>query len=342
MASLELQKEIDGFYKYYSENYKILETASDYFRTLIDSILLEEVQVQSVVSRVKNRDECVGKFRRKYQESLEKNNSAYEIKDHITDLIGVRVICLYEPDIAKIKKILEDNFDILDVTDKIKDIESTDNQFGYKSLHLDLQLDKKRKGLPENKQYSDLRFEVQIRTIIQDAWGVLDHKIKYKKNIPSDLKRRINRLAALFELADEEFNNIKIDTEKFEEQARTAADKPNQPLSIFSFLNVVIPTFPTYQFIHYKADGFVYEILKLDKNFTQKELKKSINDYLEIVKRFNSEIVFQTPAHYLNPYTMIRHCLYLYNKDKFENILFDIQKQSFEEWLKENTIGKKT
>ena len=105
MASLELQKEIDGFYKYYSENYKILETASDYFRTLIDSILLEQVQVQSVVSRVKNRDECIGKFRRKYQESLEKNNLPYEIKDHITDLIGVRVICLYEPDIAKIKKL---------------------------------------------------------------------------------------------------------------------------------------------------------------------------------------------------------------------------------------------
>jgi ppGpp synthetase/RelA/SpoT-type nucleotidyltranferase len=277
---------------------------------------LEQVQVQSVVSRVKNRDECIGKFRRKYQESLEKNNLPYEIKDHITDLIGVRVICLYEPDIAKIKKLLEDNFDILDVTDKIKDIESTDNQFGYKSLHLDLQLDKKRKGLPENKQYADLRFEVQIRTIIQDAWGVLDHKIKYKKNIPSELKRRINRLAALFELADEEFNNIRIDT--------------------------VIPTFPTYQFIHYKADGFVYEILKLDNDFTQKELKEAIDDYLNVVKKFNSEIVFQTPAHYLNPYTMIRHCLYLFNKEKFENILFDIQKQSFKEWLKANKMeGKK-
>ena len=163
---------------------------------------------------------------------------------------------------------------------------------------------------------------------------------KYKKNIPSDLKRRINRLAALFELADEEFNNIKIDTEKFEEQAKTIADKPNQQLSIFSFLNVVSPAFPTYQFINYKADGFVYEILKIDNTFTQEELKKAINNYIDIVKRFNSEIVFQTPAHYLNPYTMVRHCLYLLNKEKFDSILFDIQKQSFEEWLSKNRIEK--
>ena len=52
-------------------------------------------------------------------------------------------------------------------------------------------------------------FEVRIRTVIQDAWSVLDHKIKYKKSIPNDLKRRINILSALFELADREFKEIR-------------------------------------------------------------------------------------------------------------------------------------
>ena len=50
-----------------------------------------------------------------------------------------------------------------------------------------------------------MAFELQIRTIIQDSWSVLDHKIKYKKSIPGQLKRRINVLSALFELADREF-----------------------------------------------------------------------------------------------------------------------------------------
>jgi len=47
-----------------------------------------------------------------------------------------------------------------------------------------------------------------MRTIIQDAWSILDHKIKYKKSIQQSLKRRINRLSALFEIADDEFFRI--------------------------------------------------------------------------------------------------------------------------------------
>jgi len=337
MATLDINIEIDQFNKYYGENYKILETASEYFRTLISSILLEEVEVQTVLSRVKYRDECISKFKRKYQKKLEDDKIEYEIRNHITDLIGVRIICLYEPDIAKIKKLLEDNFDVLDVTDKIKDIDSTENQFGYKSLHLDLRLDKKRKTLPENKKYAGIQFEVQVRTIIQDAWSVLDHKIKYKKNIPSDLKRRINRLAALFELADDEFFSIKLNTEEFEKESKASVNKPNQPINIFSFFDVAVPTFPTYQFIEFKADGFVHEILELNPQFTKANFEKAIRDNFEKVKKFNSDLVFRSPSFNLNPYTMIRHCLYLFDRDKFKAILFDIQRDNFEEWIKEQS-----
>ena len=335
MALLDINKEIDIFVKYYNENYTILDTASKYFSSLVNSILLEQVPIQTVISRVKQQDECISKFKRKYQNQLEDSSTPYSIKEYITDLIGVRIICLYKPDIEKVKKLLKENFDILEVSDKIKDIESTENQFGYKSLHLDLRLDDRRKSLPENKQYADLQFEVQIRTIIQDAWCVLDHKIKYRRNIPSPLKRRINRLAASFELADDEFDNIRIDTTKYEQEAKATINKPNQKINIFSFLEVVIPAFPTYQFITYKADGFVHEILELNSRFTKEEFQKSLNDHLEIVKKFNSDIVFQTPSHYLNPYTMIRHCLYMYDKEKFKDILFEIQRDNFEEWHEE-------
>lgn len=333
MASLDINIEADVFSKYYSENYKILETAATYFCSVINSILLQQVPVQSVITRIKDKDECISKFKRKYQKQLEDEKKEYEIKNHISDLIGIRVICLYEPDIIKIQSLLEENFVVIDITDKIKDIDSTENQFGYKSLHLDLKLDDRRNSLPENIQYSNLQFEVQIRTIIQDAWSVLDHKIKYKKNIPPDLKRRINRLSALFELSDNEFYSIKLDTEKFEQEAMETSHKPNQPLNIFSFLEIVSPNFPTYQFINYKADGFVHEILELNEKLTKEQFTLAINNNLEIVKKFNSEIVFETPNHYLNPYTMIRHCLYLFDKVAFKDVLFDIQRDSFEEWL---------
>jgi putative GTP pyrophosphokinase len=191
----------------------------------------------------------------------------------------------------------------------------------------------KRKSLPENKKYSDLQFEVQVRTIIQDAWSVLDHKIKYKKNIPSELKRRINRLAALFELADDEFFLIKDNTEEFEKESKAIIDNPDEQLNIFSFLDVVIPTFPNYNFIIYKADNFVHEILEVNPQLTRANFEKSIRDNFDRVKKYNSDQVFQSPSFNLNPYTMIRHCLYLFDREKFKSILFDIQRESFDSWI---------
>lgn len=340
MASLDIDLEVNSFYKYYNENYKLLETATGYFKSLISSLLFDRVEIQSVSSRIKERDECVSKFKRKYQKKLEDLKVEYEIKNHITDIVGIRVVCHYDTDIAKVKSILEDNFEVLCVTDKIKDIESTENQFGYKSLHLDLKLNAVRKDLPENKNFCDLQFEVQIRSIIQDAWSVLDHKIKYKKNIPADLKRRINRLAALFELADDEFYNIKVDTETFEKETKETAQKPNQTLNIFSFLEEVSPKFPTYQFIDYKADGFVHEILEIKPEFTREQFSKALKQHLEVVKSYNGEIVAQSFTNYLNPYTMIRHCLYLSDKDVFKELLYEIQRTNFDEWLKQNKKNK--
>ena len=51
----------------------------------------------------------------------------------------------------------------------------------------------------EAEKFKNIRIELQIRTVIQDAWSILDHKIKYKNSIPQNLKRRINRLSAKFE-----------------------------------------------------------------------------------------------------------------------------------------------
>jgi putative GTP pyrophosphokinase len=339
MASLDLEKEVENFYKFYSENVKIFEQAAEYYRSLINSLISDDCEIQSISYRVKEKEECVNKFKGKYLQKIEEKAQPYEVKEYITDIIGIRVICLYESEIQKIRTILEENFQVIEVTDKIKTLDSTDNQFGYKSLHIDLRLNDIRKKLPEFKKFSDLRFEVQIRTIIQDAWSVLDHKIKYKKSIPADLKRRINRLAALFEIADDEFYNIKLGTASFEEKAKNET-KPDEPLNVLSFLQIASEKFPTYQFISYKADGFVHEILRYHENLSQKDFMQSMIDNFEIIKEYNAAIVKDSPSNYLNPYTMIRHCLYLSDKVQFKNLLFDIQKTRFEEWLETLASGE--
>jgi putative GTP pyrophosphokinase len=58
------------------------------------------------------------------------------------------------------------------ITDKTRQMEQTDNKFGYKSLHLQLALKKKKDASKDLIEISQIAFELQIRTVIQDAWSV--------------------------------------------------------------------------------------------------------------------------------------------------------------------------
>lgn len=53
-------------------------------------------EVTKIEGRVKDREECIRKFQRKYQDKLEANDQPYEIKDYLSDLVAIRVVCLYE------------------------------------------------------------------------------------------------------------------------------------------------------------------------------------------------------------------------------------------------------
>jgi GTP pyrophosphokinase len=120
---------------------------------------------------------------------------------------------LYESNIATAVETLKSGFEVVDITDKTRELEDNEDRFGYKGLHLDLRLNAKRKALPEYQKLSEYQFEVQVRTIVQDAWSEIDHKLKHKKGLPSGLKRRVYNLAGLFELADREFDSIRGETD---------------------------------------------------------------------------------------------------------------------------------
>jgi putative GTP pyrophosphokinase len=326
---VDFEKKVTEFKSYYDENYDFLESAANVFRTLISALLVDHLPIDSVTSRIKDREECISKFKRKYLTQLE--NTEYTIKDHITDLIGLRVVCLHLDEIKEIQKLIEANFKEIDITDKSFQLDSTEDKFGYKGLHLDLMINDQRSSLPEYTKFKHLTFELQIRTIIQDAWSVLDHKIKYKKNIPTELKRRINRLSALFEVADEDFLRIKDETQKEQEKAKSEITGKTKELQdnidVFKFLLVAKQHFPLYYFIEYKADGFVGELLKVDSSFSTDTLIKALDTYKEEVEKYSASTLS-----YMNPYTIIRHCIYLINKEKYKALLYEVQRTEYERW----------
>jgi len=366
MPSLDFEAEKIVFRDFYDANRQLLEDAKDSFLTLLNALLVHvgTIAISKIEGRVKDRNECIRKFQRKYQKGLEQSGTDYDIRSHISDLIGVRIVCLYEDEISAIRDALADQFEILDVTDKISNIESTEGLFGYKGLHLDVVLNDHRKPLAEYRAYAEFPFEIQVRTIIQDSWSVLDHKIKYKKSIPNHLRRRINTLAALFELADHEFKAIRLQTE---EEIRKAASEPevidepisgsedtaqlvpvddapssgpgrrgSPPLDAFGFLRIAQHFFPHFSFEPHKVDGFTQEIVRLQPEITRRNFNYYVKSTIGTIKRYQDafEAVSSDSGRgsRMNPYTIIRHCLYLADGSAFEALLTDNVKHSFNSW----------
>jgi ppGpp synthetase/RelA/SpoT-type nucleotidyltranferase len=351
MPSLDFDREERAFRKYYDSNRQRFEAAKNAYVSLISSCLKQGDgdAVSKVEARVKDKEECIKKFERKYRSQLEADEQPYEIKNYISDLIGIRVICLYEDRIATVAQLLTQAFKLIEVTNKIAAIESTEDSFGYKGLHMDLALPDELAAQPKYLTFADCPFEVQIRSLIQDAWSVLDHEIKYKKSIPIELKRRINVLSALFELADREFKEIRNATTELIQQATAApindsltersdgGGAANAPASekivnAFNFLRVAGHFFKEFEFEDDKVDDFVQDILRLDNTFTRAELHQSLLENLKTVRDYRDDFIANNPERIFTPYSSIRHCLYLNDPENFNKILSKGARERFDAW----------
>lgn len=283
-------------------------------------------------------------LKKKYAERATDNQND-KIQDYITDLIGIRIICLYESDTEIIKQLLEENFDIVEETNKSEQLYST-NRFGYKGLHLDLRINSPRSELPEFVNYRNLTFEVQIRTVTQHAWSAIEHKLRYKGQTQDNnsLERRINRLAALFEMADEEFVLLKASlyesqplsslnelTPEETEGVEEVINEYEEPFSLSYFLGYVRARFKDYPFLADKASSFVESILTYNCNYTQKNFNTAMVKNFRLVNQYMNNTGIK-----MNPYTILRHTLYNSDNITFKDILRYEQKLSFDEWLRDN------
>ena len=349
MPSLDFDREERAFRKFYDSNRQRFETAKNAYVSLITARLKQGDgdAVSKIEARVKDKEECIKKFERKYRGRLEADEQPYEIRNYISDLIGIRIICLYEDRIATVAQLLMPSFKLIEVTDKITAVESTEDSFGYKGLHLDLALPDELATQPKYLACADCPCEVQIRSLIQDAWSVLDHEIKYKKSIPNELKRRINVLSALFELADREFKEIRNATTELIQQATAApisdsvvernegavsAPPSEKIVNAFNFLRVAGHFFKEFEFEDDKVDDFVQDILRLDSNFTRADLHQSLLENLKTIRDYRDDFIANNPERIFSPYSSIRHCLYLNDPEIFNKILSKGARERFDVW----------
>lgn len=136
--------------------------------------------------------------------------------DAVEDIVGLRIICLYRADLRKIEKIISDNFEVIK-TDTSRT--RTEAPFGYSSDHYIVKLGKSCKG-PRYDNIKNLKCEIQVRTILMDAWATVSHHVDYKQeiDIPKDLRTDFNALAGLFYVADTHFEIFKEGVEEARER----------------------------------------------------------------------------------------------------------------------------
>jgi len=134
------------------------ELKNDYQRNPIETIKCRIKTPVAIVEKMKRRGLELT------LESIEKN---------LTDIAGIRVICLFPEDIYNVAAMIEKQDDIRIV--KKKDYIQNPKPNGYRSLHLILELPV---YFTEGKKM--MKVEVQFRTIAMDFWASLEHQLAYK------------------------------------------------------------------------------------------------------------------------------------------------------------------
>jgi len=175
-------------------------------RNLIIDDLIEQITnilsaIDSAVS-VKGRIKSFSSYYSKYL-SIFKTGQIIPI---ITDIMGLRIVCPFIQDIKAIVKLISKNFK---VTENEKKGQFTYNEFGYESTHLLINIPDE---LLEKYGFSGIDIvEVQIRTILQDAWAEVEHELVYKAefNPVDSVKRKLAAVNASLSLADIIFKEIR-------------------------------------------------------------------------------------------------------------------------------------
>ncbi|KJG23099.1 hypothetical protein UB37_07680 [Photobacterium iliopiscarium] len=219
------------------ERYKLLCREIKYI--LEKSLSVNAVDVASISSRSKSLDSFCEKIHRKYYK---------DPFESITDFAGARVVFLYEKDRKAIEEVIEQSFNIIEKVDKVEDYEV--DRFGYGALHYIVKLKENYVG----ERYDDIRHlccEIQIRTILQDAWALVAHHLSYKQesDVPKHLRRKLNALSGLFETADDQFQYIRDAREQYQSKITDAIDHSDaivmsQDIELDSLIAFLKWTFP--------------------------------------------------------------------------------------------------
>ncbi|KGF11460.1 GTP pyrophosphokinase [Tissierellia bacterium S5-A11] len=125
------------------------------------------------------------------------------IEENLNDIAGVRIICSFPSDIYALANSLlkQDDIHLIEKKDYIKHPKAN----GYRSLHLIIEIPI---YLHDTKKM--MKVEIQFRTISMDCWASLEHKIRYKKDLPQSdfIEEELVECAKMSSIIDARMENL--------------------------------------------------------------------------------------------------------------------------------------
>lgn len=306
--SLELRKEFEKRRPQYERLLNLV------CLILNSSFAASNIRIHSMKSRVKHYPSFLEKVERKrYSNPIAQ----------VTDIAGCRIVCLFLSQIEQIKSIIEKEFEVVESTDK-KTTKKYD-QFGYLSLHLLVKIPKNRARFIEFSGLEDFVCEIQVRTILQEAWAEIEHYLNYKttkEEKKEELLRKIFSLAGMFEVADSTFEEIHSNFSKLVLEKKHF-DKDNiTSLNLFRFSKEYFPWYK--QDWNKKQERAFFKISNEIKKINIKSIKdtkaildKHKNSLLKYEKYYKEKEA-KANDRYFNPVGLIRAALALEYGKKFD------------------------
>lgn len=124
--------------------------------------------IEHIKARIKTPESIVKKLKRAGKESTIQNMIEY-----VNDIAGIRIICSFSSDIYRIAAMIKEQKDINILL--TKDYITYPKVSGYRSYHMIVSV-----PVYLSDRIVDTKVEIQIRTVAQDFWASLEHKIHYK------------------------------------------------------------------------------------------------------------------------------------------------------------------
>ncbi len=201
----------------------------------------------------------------------------------IQDVLGMRIVCPFMEDVKKIEDVVRTRLTVLE--EEKKGALQSFKEFGYESTHFLV-------AVPHDLiEALSLDHpppcEIQIRTILQDAWAEVEHELIYKSQFfPFDqpLKRKLAALNANLSLSDIIFQEIRDYqrqlNHELEKRRRSFLDRLKTPQNPDS-----TPRNSDDHYASLPAENMDQVLLEALSAHNQKQYKRAINHYTAILKR---------------------------------------------------------